>query len=356
MSFKPIIYKSKPLTLHKAIVQPDFDSKSVFVTDTWEYVEMWLKNEKKTEALYYWKQAKNFYYASRQLPKTSSPLTAYYCFLNATKALLTSKNITLTSNETHGVTGETEYEKNVFLTKETVKFLSKQKGILYKLCEYLGESCNDQYNLSDLLYNLPYIHRAYNLTYKSSDELFIPISEPVFVKKDDSSESWFCATIEDNKYINDNLLKILPKKFEKDNGVKERYCVRMKDRFKWDINGSDQKNLEEIKKYHLKIRNYLYSIYAPTRLWYIKCSYSNKKHTSKKIIERSSLTITFAIMHKLSEFVRYSPKVLYKHLENKRHNWLLSEFIYTSLYQFIDEISSEITGKDFMLPGRAIRE
>jgi len=177
MSFKPIIYDNKPLTLHKAIIQPDFNSKSVFVTDTWEYVEMWLKNEKKTESLYYWKQAKNFYYASKQLPKTSSPLTSYYCFLNATKALLTSKNIPY--RELHGIKGETKSKKNVFLTSEFVTF--QQNGILSELCKYIGETCNDEYNLSDLLYNLPYIHRAYNLTYKSSNELFIPISEPVFV-------------------------------------------------------------------------------------------------------------------------------------------------------------------------------
>jgi len=55
-------------------------------------------------------------------------------------------------------------------------------------------------------------------------------------------------------------------------------------------------------------------------------------------------------MHRLSELARYSPKSLANHFES-RHNWLLSEFISTALYQFIDEISSEITGQEFMVPG-----
>ena len=83
MGFSPIVYKAKPLGLHKATIEPDFASKTVLVTDTWEYVDMWLKRHKRHEALFYWEQAKSFFDASNQLPKTSSPLTAYYCFLNA---------------------------------------------------------------------------------------------------------------------------------------------------------------------------------------------------------------------------------------------------------------------------------
>jgi len=43
-------------------------------------------------------------------------------------------------------------------------------------------------------------------------------------------------------------------------------------------------------------------------------------------IDRSSLTITFAAIHRLSELTRYSPELLAKYLDG-RYNWLLSEFI-----------------------------
>lgn len=55
-------------------------------------------------------------------------------------------------------------------------------------------------------------------------------------------------------------------------------------------------------------------------------------------------------MHRLSELSRYEPQTLNKHL-NKDASWLLTEFITKSMYQFIDQISSEITGNDFRLTG-----
>lgn len=56
-------------------------------------------------------------------------------------------------------------------------------------------------------------------------------------------------------------------------------------------------------------------------------------------------------MHRLSELARYTPTLLAKHFE-AQHNWLLSEFIARALHQFVDEISAEITGQEFMIPGR----
>ena len=88
ISFEPIRLNGRPLSIHKAIVAPEFKSKTALVTDTWEYVTMWLKRHQQKDAGFYWEQASHFFDASRNLPNTSSPLTLYYCFLNAVKALL----------------------------------------------------------------------------------------------------------------------------------------------------------------------------------------------------------------------------------------------------------------------------
>jgi hypothetical protein len=56
-------------------------------------------------------------------------------------------------------------------------------------------------------------------------------------------------------------------------------------------------------------------------------------------------------MHRLSELSRYDPIALSKHFECQ-HNWLLTEFILAASSQFIDEISAEITGQEFFMPGR----
>ena len=55
-------------------------------------------------------------------------------------------------------------------------------------------------------------------------------------------------------------------------------------------------------------------------------------------------------MHRLSELARYEPSTLQTHLE-KEASWLISEFIEKSLIQFIDEISCEITGREFRTTG-----
>jgi hypothetical protein len=343
VAHKDIIHNHKNLSLHKAKVDPSFNEKTVLVTDTWDYVDLWLKRNHKPEAQFFWQQARHFYHATYELPKISSPLTAYYCFLNATKALLMAKGIYFTDR--HGVSGET-IDSKISLSNENVTI--KAAGILPELCKYVGETANnDTYTLRQILYNLPYIHRAYDLTYKSSAELFVALNDPKIVKSMTTKEAWFCAEL-DGKDANNTVIKKLPNAFERDTSDNEKYIIRRKKRFNWNYRDK-AKSLADYKKYHLNIRKHLYYIYGPQRLWYLKIPAA-----PAEMIDRSSLTLTFAAMHKLSELSRYQPDVLARHF-NSSHNWLLSEFIATAPIQFIDELSSELTGLEFMIPGRASR-
>lgn len=131
----------------------------------------------------------------------------------------------------------------------------------------------------------------------------------------------------------------------RDIGITDKFIITRKQRFQWNAKKKEnENNINNLKRYHRKIRKDIFYIYGSERLWYLK------KTDADENINRSSLTITYAIMHRLSELARYSPILLNRHFESK-HNWLLSEFINSSLVQFIDEISAEITGKEFMLPG-----
>jgi len=340
--------KSKPIQLHKAIVQPEFASKTVLVSDPWEYVEMWLKrNCKNNEALFYWQQAQEFFNASRLLPLTSSPLTSYYCFLNCVKTLLIVKNIGFI--EQHGVSGYT-IQNTFSLSGEMVKF--KGAGILASLCTYLDEYPSQvaEYSLRSIFYNLPYIHRAYTLTFISAAELFIPISNALFMFDRVRKESWLVADI-DKRYQNQHTINKLPNGYKQDTLNPNEWKIRRNKKFKWDLKKDGETvAMNNLKDYHRKVRKDFYYISGRTRLWYIK-----RKSNAQSIIQRSTLTLTFAAMHRLSELSRYQPLRLSKHLNNQ-YNWLLSEFIRFAPYQFIDEISSEITGLEFMIPGIATRE
>ncbi|WP_075123052.1 YaaC family protein [Burkholderia paludis] len=335
----------RELRLHKAFKSPDWGCQTVLVTSTWEYVSLWLKRQGNNDALFYWEQAKAFYDATKSLPNTSAPLTAYYCFLNAAKCLLKVKGVAF--NPRHGVSGWGKVGR-VSLAREMVKF--QNNGILSELCRYYGEQVNkNTYSLKEIFYNLPFIHRAYHLTFTSEQELFLPISKPTYVHAPGSENSWFTAVL-DPHYVHGQTLNLLPQTFERDNGDASCYRVRRKKRFKWVRGGNAAGNIAALTNYHHTTRKYLFYIYGPTRLWYLK----RHKRNLPNFIERHTVPLAFAAMHRLSELARYTPDKLAKHLESQ-HNWLLSEFVEISPSQFIDEISSEITGQEFMIPGRATR-
>jgi len=340
MAFRDIKYKNKDLTIHKSVTTPHFNEKTVLVTSTWDYVDLWLKRAAKKDARFFWNQARSFYDATKMLPKTSAPLTAYYCFLNATKALLLAKEVNF--SDEHGVSGFTK-NGHTSLSNESVKF--KTSGILPALCRHLGEPADETiYTLKDLLYNLPNIHRAFKLTYSSDTELFIPLNNPKIVKSVKTNEAWFCAEVT-NQYITNHTTNKLPKEFEKDAGIIDRFTIRATKRFTWTP-GQTSANLTKYKKYHTKLRKHIYYINGAQKFWYLK-----RGGNIPGMIPRSSMTIAFAAMHKLSEMARYEPNKLSRHFDCQ-HNWLLSEFISSASSQFIDEISSELTGHEFMPPGR----
>lgn len=347
MAFHNLTLNNKPLMMHKAVKHADFGSRTVLVVNPWNYVDLWLKRKKSKDAAFYWQQAKAFFEASRQLPPISSPLTSYYCFLNAVKALLIVKRVPF--SEEHGVSGERERGARAALLNEKIRF--QPSGVLPALTWYFGESeATTNYTLKDLLVNLPYIHRAYCLTYTTQRNLFIPLRNARYVRKAGSTEAWFCCEFEP-QYADTITVKTLPDSFERDEGVSKPFTVRMKNRFKWR-SGEEHKsrNLENLRNYHAKLRTDVVYINGPMRLWYLK-----RRISGTPIINRYPLVVAFAAMHRLSELSRYEPITLMRYLESQQ-NWLLSEFIEAAPIQFVDEIASEITGQEFMVPGiRATR-
>lgn len=339
MTFRSISYKHRGLTIHKAAITPKFNDKTVLVTDTWDYIDLWLTRQKARQARFFWKQAKSFYQATTLLPKESAPLTGYYSMLNATKALLNVKDLKF--EEYHGVGGD--IGANETFGNETVTFRSG--GVLAALAAYLGEGTTEQtYSLTDLLYNLAYIHRAYHLTVPSRQELFIPIVNPQIVRSNTTDKAWFRCELRGH-YASEHTVNKLANSFERDCGDLNGFFVRSKKRFDWTPTAKAA-SIERYQTYHCRLRKRLVYIHGSQRLWYLKRSAGPSGY-----VERSQLSVAFAIMHKLSELARYSPDRLAKYF-NGRYNWLLSEFISVAPSQFIDNISSEMTGLEFMPPWR----
>jgi len=328
----------KEVRLHGCLIAPDFRAPRVLCSDPWDFVALWLKRAHQPEALFYWEQARHFYDASLALPEVSSPLTSYYCFLNATKALLAAKGIPIV--ESHGVGGRAE-DGHKSLSNEIVDF--QGSGILPALCSYLAEPNNagKSFTLKQLLWQMPFIHRAFCLSYKGSTELFIPLLDGCFMRRDGSQEAWFQARVHP-RYLNAHTERVIRPGFEKIVRADVAY-IRRRRRFRWS--GRDIENsISQFTVYHKQIRRRIVPIYSNENRWYLKKSVSGHDD-----LVNSQLVLMFAAMHRLSELSRYDPMALAAHF-NVNHNWLLSEFIRTSPGQFVYSMASEITGLEFIRP------
>jgi len=340
MAVDEIIVGGKSLGMRRAVINPNFGSKNVLTSNAWEYIELWLRrNAAKTDAPFFWQQAQAFYHSSVGLPVTASPLSLYYCFLNATKALLSAKSVNFASH--HGLSGAGNAGKSS-LANEIVKL--KGGGVHFALRQYLREDVSlKSYSLKDILYNLAFVHRAYCLSY-SEGELFIPVDNCRYVCGKGVTEAWVTGDADD--CFNDKrVLATLPDTFERDVGFPEKLVIRKRQRFKWR-KGQQQKasNERRLANYHGKLRQDITYI-AGVGQWYIK-----RRLASATIIDRHTTTLIFAAMHRLSELCRYDPLRLSRLMDSQR-NWLLSEFIRMSAVQFIDEIACEITGQEINVPG-----
>ncbi|MBE0494494.1 MAG: hypothetical protein IBX48_09170 [Thiomicrospira sp.] len=334
----------KNLCIQKGIKQVDFKASSVITDDVWSFIELWLKRNKCNSALSCWVQSRRFYEQAADSPIEVMPLPLYYSFLNATKALLESSKVAKYAS-THGVSGGRDLSAKAVLANEMVTF--KTDGVLAALCRYLGEgSLVEAYRLKDLLWNIPFIHRAFNHTYTSSQELFIPLKTPTYVRHESTREAWIEAVVHPN-FADSRKLKSLPKSIELQLNDKA-WIVRRRKRFNW-FKGKTTKlqkdaALVRLCNYHSANRRIFAHISGVNDLWYLK-----KDLPTNSLTERHLLTLMFAGMHRFSELARYDSAGLERLLATDG-NWLISEFIKGAPFQFIDQIASEITGLKIVQP------
>ncbi len=332
---------------HKAAIAPDFFSSAVLTNSVWDYVNLLLRQmpdgDRRREAVAFWKQSRELYLASATLSNIAKPLTLYYSFLNAAKCLLVVKNVA--HSDSHGV-GRGDSGASVALGSE--KLLFTARGIFGALSAYMGDPATaEDVSLRAALANIPWIHRAFTLTYKCGD-LYIPIDDPHFTYPEGTQNVRVVFRIY-KRYRRLATKRTLPQGWriprrEVDHGVlieRNRYV-------QLSLCGEHERLSEDdtlkLVHYHKRIRRDLDFIMGPNTLWYLK------KRTHSLRLDRSSLVLAFASMHKLSELARYEPARLRKHFDAK-HNWLLSEFLALAPNQFFDQIASEITGHQFMVTG-----
>lgn len=338
-----IKYKNAPLTPRTAIENPDFTSRTAIISSRWEYIRFYLKkfhrgeNRKRAEkALFFWEQAEQFYNASLSLSKESAPLPLYYCFLNATKSMLTFKGIKY--DQWHGVTGNISSTNKKDLTSLTATM--KPRGVCPALSDFLGHPhpnfINKPYDIDTLFSNLVYLSRVYCISKNipHTKEMFIPLDDVFFWQKPDKRIT-ISANV-DPKYSHiSNLPKVnIYRPNDSPVVISWKSCKEKLSRV-----NAIKSNSKEIIKFHKKIRPYFHEISAGINSrWYFKDT-SNTLH-----IDQHPAVIAFICMHRLSEISRYDPESMSSYLDGSS-SWIINEFITASPFQFINNIASEITGE-----------
>ena len=223
----PVRLNGRELKPHKATVSPLLDARTVLTNSPWEFVSLWLTRQKKTNAHFYWKQAQEFARASVGISIQSAPLLHYYSFMNATKALLAAKSVAFTENHGVGADRVPSTSKRLDLANEGVKV--KNSGVLPSLATYLGDTeTKTTHTLQDLLFNLPFVHRTYCLTYRNQAELFFTLSDCVYVFNTATKETYLRAKLS-QQFSNGRYLKKLPPAFIRDADADSILVIRSKE-------------------------------------------------------------------------------------------------------------------------------
>lgn len=342
MVFAAVKLKRREVGPHKAIVSPLLTSRNVLTNSPWTFVALWLQRNRKPKALFYWEQAQEFHKASVGLPLRSAPLLLYYCFMNATKALLVAKGVHF--NEMHGVSAYPRVVSGVKRTFSGEGVKIHPTGILPSLSEYYGEAeTSKTHTLQELFFNMVFIHRTYCLTYSSQSEMFLPLANCGYFYDTNTKEISFKADIAKNIPFRPALKK-LRATFVAEPTIGPK-AIRSLATLNWRKPGRPTTtNIQELIDFNRSMRRELHFINGAQTLWYLRTSVAGPKR-----LERQLPTLILAAMHRLSEICRYQPLQLESLLAGQK-NWLLSEFIQMSAIQFIDEIASEMTGYQFMVP------
>lgn len=324
---------------HKAFRSADFARKNVLTSDPFGYVDLWLARNRKNKSRLFWKQAREFYQASKGLSVDAQPVLLYYCFMNAAKALLESKGIEY--DEAHGIKKITGNITSAGLDDLGVRV--GMAGIGKAVSGYfLDEEQSSEISLRKIFSNLLCVHRAYCLTFEEEIEKFILLRRPHFALTDDGfvvldahhtqEFDWSSYRTRLPSYIH----------YVED----ESANVSFTSSTKYEVSGlclDRDEDFAALQKLNNDVRPRLVYMNGPQTLWYIST-------ISQFDLQLSQITLMLIAMHRLSETCRYQPELL-AGLMAGQQNWLISEFLDRAPSQFIDEISCEITGDQILQPG-----
>jgi YaaC-like Protein len=359
MTLKDQRLDGKPMAMQAATVpfslfQRDYAGQNfVPLQEPWSYAEFHIKNsyppDRIRNALAYVQQAQSFYVAAKAADRHACPLLWYYCFLNLTKALLIRTDpLDELASGMHGISDPVENKEGyVTLGKQTIKTSGIILGgagryqVFPNLCRILAEPLpvgGSQISIKSLLRRVLGIHRAYMKAF-GEDSHFAKLREPEFMEcpPPNGPHLWLRFFLREEDFnstmsfdsLQEGLQPIFNAVTAGDGGARlKAHCFESQ-----HLPFAKTAN-EDLPLLMAKIRPRVHALVLPRGYLYYAMFESE--------LALPQTAAIYAIMFYLGSIVRYRPYDFDKLVE-KKHRWVIDEFLQIAPKQFIILMVNEIT-------------
>lgn len=293
------------------------------------------------------RQAQQYYAAVGPLDPVAKPLIAYYFALNLTKAFLTAVAPASTSGNRlgHGLSESSDERTRYFFQQEG--FRIQARGIFRDLAERTGQrfcyAANHRLRLVDLL---PYLPEAFDLYAHVADDApkLLPVADTyaMFGEK----QGWLRVEVDRNvlrqRGLGPEALLWRARIFES-----QFHLVTDPDVDTASYESNDRYGY--IKK-RSEILKYLCDIYEAGLIACQRTSSGGRRFVvlSDRTELLSHEAVTFAVLHHLSNMVRYRPQHVDR-LRGTRYYWLFASWVDRACENYLLSLASRITREEHMV-------
>ncbi|MFN8103948.1 MAG: YaaC family protein [Acidimicrobiia bacterium] len=295
----------------------------------------------------YLNQARQYHNALEGLAPVAKPLLGYYFALNLTKVFLTvvQPDLTKSSIMLHGL-GQA-YERGSRYSFKRERFKIASKGAFPLLAKHTGmKYCWPKDYTIGLSELLPYLPDAHDLFADSNDEAprLLPVvaTRALFGKQ---REAWLRVEVEEHVLRQRNLrperllnvARIFGDRFRLVTTAERTYSFESKDSFKYG-------------KMRSEVIPALCNLYDDTLIASDRSFAGPRQFIA--LSDRPQLlsheAIAFAVLHHLSNIVRYRPADAERILTT-RNAWLLTTWVDRGCENLLLNLSTRITGQDHVV-------
>ncbi len=295
----------------------------------------------------YLNQARQYYNAVPSLAPVAKPLAGYYFVLNLTKAWLTviEPQLTEPSIMMHGL-GQ-PYERGKRYSFKQEKFKIAAKGAFRLLAERTGMrhcwATNYTIGLNELL---PYLPDAYDLFADSNDEAasLLPIHSATALFGD-KKQAWLRVEIDGHVLRQRNLRPERLLKVARPFGDRFRLVTTDEPTFSYESTTS-----YTYGKMRSEVTADLSELYDNTLIASDRSFPGPRQFlvlsARPKLLSHEA--VAFAVLHHLSNVVRYRPADAERILVT-RNAWLLTSWVDRSCENYLLNLATRITGQDHVI-------